>query len=245
MGCCMNVLINEYKLPSTMTDTYGRLGIVGALAIVQDNMCQFFRMIRCDGFIMEPQIHCFWVVTKTNIKILDNAEWLDDIQVKTYLSKKTNIRVNLTTEIRHKDDRLIAECTQEICAMGSIDRKIRLVKDTFFPLDCEVVERDFLFTKLAFADIEFDTKNCVTINSSNIDFCMHTNNLEYVKLMLDCYPIDFWRDRDIVEFDINYLSESRYADELIIQSKVINNSSCFVITKGSDIITKAQILFNK
>jgi acyl-ACP thioesterase len=237
-------LINDYKLQSIMTDVHGRLGLSGALALVQDNMCEFFRMLKCDGFIMEPQIHCFWVVTKTNIKLLDSVDWLENITVKTYLSKKTNVRLNLTTEITKKDGCVLAVCHQEICAMGSVDRKIRLVKDTFFPTDIDVVDDDFTFNKIDECNLEQMECRDVEVKFSNIDFCMHTNNLEYVKFMLDCYPLDFWQSCKVVEFDIQYISESRCGDLLKVYTSVNNDKCCFVVSNKDNTITKGQMLFN-
>ena len=236
-------LVNELKLPSTMTDIHGRLGLVGALGLVQDNMCQFFRMLECDGFIMEPLLHCFWVVTKTNIKLFASADWLDEIIVKTYLSKKTNIRLNLTTEIiLKKNNTLLAQCVQELCAMGSIDRKIRLVADTLFPKDIEVVDLDYAFKKIN-VDIETMDNRLLSIEYSNIDFCLHTNNLEYIKFMLNCYPLDFWKDKAVLEFDIQYLSESRFGNELKVYSKKDENKCQFAIVNDGNIITKSELIY--
>lgn len=240
----MNELINRYKLPSTMTDIHGRLGLVGALGLVQDNMCNFFRMLNCDGFIMEPKLHCFWVVTKTNIKLHDTADWLDEIIVKSYLTKKTNIRLNLTTEIiLEKDNKLLVECNQEICAMGSIDRKIRLVEDTYFPKDIEVKDYGYNFKKI---NVDIDSMACrqIQVEFSNIDFCLHTNNLEYVRFMLNSYPLEFWKDKTIKEFDIQYMSESRFGSTLSVYFNNIDNKCVFAIVNNDNVITKAELIFD-
>jgi hypothetical protein len=56
------------KVLSSWTDINMELGLAQALSVVQDNMCEYFRELKCDGPTMVPVCNCFLVVTKTKIK---------------------------------------------------------------------------------------------------------------------------------------------------------------------------------
>lgn len=54
---------------------------------------------------------------------------------------------------------------------------------------------------------------------SDIDFNLHANNAKYVEWVLDSFDIEFTKSYTLKEFQINYITEARFGDEVAILKK--------------------------
>ena len=231
------------KVLSSQTSYGAKLGILQSLGLLQDNMCEYFKAINCDGISMIPTHNCFFVVTKTRLRLLNSASWLDNLELTTNVNKLTGIRVNLYTEIK-KNNNLQVVAIQELCAMDNDSRKIRMLNTTKYPQDVEVVSSsvDIDFDKIDhdFVEDQYLVSE-INVKSSNVDFYLHTNNVEYVRFILDTIPVKELIDKNYNDIQINYLFESREGDVLNIYRKKVDNGYLFLIEKDNIIITQAKI----
>ena len=53
------------KILSSMVDQNVGVGIVNAVTLLQDNMCEYFKQLKSDGIYMIDKCHAFFVLTKT------------------------------------------------------------------------------------------------------------------------------------------------------------------------------------
>ena len=53
----------------------------------------------------------------------------------------------------------------------------------------------------------------------NIDYCSHTNNIEYVRFILNNYPVDFVSSDKINAIELHYLGQTHEGDILDIESE--------------------------
>lgn len=232
------------KIPSSKIDYNGKVGIIQALEIFQDNMCEYYKRLNCDGIYMIPRCHAFWALVKTKIKFYEDVEWLDKCNIKTDICKVSNVRMNLCSGLYDKDGKVAISCLQEMCGVDSDSRKLRMVDSIpFFPKDIEVEDNfsGLSFEKLDFALGEDSFCKSVIIGVSNVDFFAHTNNVEYVKLMLSTCTFDFIKSMKVLDFEIVYIKESVIDDELKIYKKDTGEILYFEIRKNGNCITKARI----
>lgn len=221
------------------------LDLISALNILQDNMCEYFKNIGCDGVTMVPKVGCFFALTKTKIKIHSTPSWLDKITLTTDITKLTNVRLNIESDII-KDGNICISCMQEMCAMDINSRKLRMIETTLLPKNIEVERSKFNdgFTRF---DCEFDEKDFIEeykIKPSNIDMYRHTNNVQYAKILLDTFELFELEKIDITEFEIHYLKESKVGDMLKIYRKQLHNQYVFEIKFNDEVITKAVLKYN-
>jgi medium-chain acyl-[acyl-carrier-protein] hydrolase len=52
---------------------------------------------------------------------------------------------------------------------------------------------------------------------SDLDANFHVNNVKFIEWIIDSVPFETWKDKTILSFDINYLSEARVGDAIAIQ----------------------------
>ena len=234
------------KVLSSQTDMNTKVGLIESCALFQDNMCEFFGNLKCDGVYLVPIRHAFWAITKNKIRFCGDACWRDIVDVATRLTKLSGVRLNLESRIE-KSGVLVAECLQELCAMDSDTRKLRLISSIpEFPKDIWVSEKscDFEFDKLDFESSENDFVKETVISANNIDFFGHTNNIEYVKLMYGTIPSNIIKNYRLKEFEIHYIKESREQDTLKIFRRDENSRYLFEIKKDDITQLKAVSVQN-
>ena len=87
----------------------------------------------------------------------------------------------------------------------------------------------------------------IDIPYSALDHTRHVNNAEYMKWICDaipeiCNPRSTGR-REISEFEINYLKETKYSDtETILYQKKIDDYTFFQLTNSFGISVNAKVL---
>lgn len=241
-----NILEQDMKVSATLTDVNIQMGLIPSLTVVQDNMCEFFKNMGCDGLTMVPICNCFFVVTKTKICFNKFLEWLDTFKCRTEISNKSKVRLNLSTEFLDKNNEMVACALQEMCAMDADKRSLRLVDTTLVPTDLEVTKNSEIeFSRLNFEMTEEDLVKEHNIEVVNLDFYKHTNNVEYARLMLSTLELSFLVENIISDFEIHYINECRFGDHLKIYRKTIDDHIEFEIRKENNAIVKGLLNFRK
>ena len=54
----------------------------------------------------------------------------------------------------------------------------------------------------------------IQVTCSDLDVNEHVNNVQYVEYIMDTFPFDFLRGHRLNIFEVNYLSEALYNDEI-------------------------------
>lgn len=240
-----NILEQKMKVSASLTDVNIEMGLVPSLSVVQDNMCEFFKNIGCDGLAMVPVCNCFFVVTKTKIKFNNFLTWLDEFNCKTEICGKSRVRLQLSTEFTKKGT-LIATSIQELCAMDADQRSLRTIETTLLPKDIEVTSSsDMEFSRLTFDMSEANLVKTHSVDCTNLDFYKHTNNVEYVRIMLSTLNLNFLVSNVITDFEIHYVNECRFGDELKIYKNKTNECIDFEVRKNDVIIVKAKLNYKR
>lgn len=237
-----NSFSQNVKVLSSMTDANAEVGISYALSYLQDNMSEFFGMLGCDGISMIPDCHAFWVMTKTKIKFYSTPHWLDKITLETTLQKLTPARLNLSNNILDQDGNILIGGLQEICAMDSDSRKIRLVKTTTFPSEIlpSNSTQTLEFSKLDF-DIDGESQREALIDGFKIDYFGHTNNVEYARILMSTFAGEELKKLKPRSFEIHYISESKEGETLRIYREKMDNNYLFVVKNDDKLICKALL----
>ena len=79
--------------------------------------------------------------------------------------------------------------------------------------------------------------------SSDIDFSIHTNNVSYVKYIVNTLPCEFFEKNQITDFEIHYIRESKEGQVLKIYKKEEINAMNFLIKEGENEIVRANLKY--
>jgi len=239
-------LNQRLKVLSTQTDHNTEVGFLQAVGLMQDNMCEYFKNIHCDGPTLVPSHQCFFVLSKTKLKIVQKPKWLQKIDVKTDISKLTNIRLNVCHNICDEDGNLLIEGLQELCPMDINTRRIRAINSIPFPTDVEInvdYEKTLEFEKFTQELTKENLIDKVVVTTENIDYYGHTNNIEYVKFILSTIPSSEFYKMDVTGFEIHYINESREGEELDIYCRKTPTNYYFEIKNCESCICKAMLKY--
>lgn len=77
----------------------------------------------------------------------------------------------------------------------------------------------------------------------DIDFNRHVNSTRYVETILNNWSVDFFDSNVVKRFDIAYLSEIHYNDEVTVATKADGNCCEVEFVNGGVPCTRARILF--
>jgi len=61
------------------------------------------------------------------------------------------------------------------------------------------------------------------VRYSDIDMHHHVNNTIYIEWILDSYPFEMNQTHQIHTFEINFLAESSYGDEISVHTEPVEN----------------------
>lgn len=127
------------------------------------------------------------------------------------------------------------------------NRKIRKVNTVDYPEDMEteesILQKPYLRLEENFSEEDYLYQQ--KIFSSDIDYSNHTNNVSYVKYVVNTIPCKFFEENQITDFEIHYINESKEGQILKIYKKEKNNSMEFLIKEKDREIIRASLKYIK
>ena len=85
----------------------------------------------------------------------------------------------------------------------------------------------------------------LTAKYSDIDINGHVNSIRYIEHILDLFPIDLYKSKRIQRFEMAYVAESYYGDELSFFEEEGSENEYHVEIKknGSEVVCRAKVKF--
>lgn len=82
---------------------------------------------------------------------------------------------------------------------------------------------------------------------SDIDINGHVNSIRYIEHILDLFPIAFYREKRIRRFEIAYVAESYYGDELTFFNEEAGNGVYNIEVKKNDseVVCRSKVIFKE
>lgn len=85
----------------------------------------------------------------------------------------------------------------------------------------------------------------LTAKYSDIDINGHVNSIRYIEHILDLFPIELYKTKHIRRFEMAYVAESYYGDELSFYKEEAGENEFHVEVKknGGEVVCRSKILF--
>ena len=129
---------NEYKVGYTTVDSNLNLSLLGCATIIQDMVTELFEYLETDNRRIKDENNAVWVLTKLKIHFEKYPIWKQNIQVTSFITNKSKIRVQNNTKVEDETGRILFVAKQESCPLDLTSRKIRKIETIRFPLDLEI-----------------------------------------------------------------------------------------------------------
>ena len=236
-------MIKKQKILSSMVNSESNLSVVGTFQIIQDALTELCGVLKIDGPTMKREYNAFWVFTKTRVKILKKLAWNENVKLTAFISKITLAKMYMDVQVKNTLGEVAFYSRTELCALDIKAEKICKLSSVGVS-ESMVGKNKGMEINFSKIDAEESEPLCrVQIKYTNIDFCHHTNNLEYMRLIMNTYSVAEMEARPIREIEINYISQS-FENDLIAMCKTKNaNRDVLVLKKDSKPVVKCEILF--
>ena len=242
---------NEYKrkffIGYSNCDRKVNLSVLNSLYLIQDMMTEYFGFLKSDNIILKSENNAIWVLAKTKVHFNKYPKWRDLIEGTVFNTGIKPIRVETEAQFKDKDNNVLFYANQETCVIDLTDRKIRKINTVNYPTGVQIKEGINkekylrLNTEFTEADKVYEQK----IHSTDIDFSYHTNNVSYVKYILNSLNSDFIDSHKITDFEIHYINESKEGQKLSIYKKIKDNEIEFLIKEENREIARANLKYIK
>lgn len=90
-----------------------------------------------------------------------------------------------------------------------------------------------------------EVADTLTARYSDIDINGHVNSIRYIEHILDLFPMELYKEKRIRRFEMAYVAESYYGDQLTFFKEEVNENEYHVEVKknGNDVVCRSKILF--
>lgn len=195
-------------------DPSGRMSLIGALNLIQDAVTATMAKLELDGFSVRRKYGAIMVFSKNHLKFLQDIRWQDKIVIECFFSMKSLARLNVDVCVK-KAGKIALYARTEVCAVDIKSGRLCRTDAVGIGNQVKVLPSlyDLSWDKM---DSEGKLKDTVTIRTGNIDYAGHTNNVEYIRLLLDTFTLEEWRTMAPKELQVAYLNQSFLGDKLAI-----------------------------
>ena len=242
---------NEYKrkffIGYSDCDRKVNLSVLNSLYLIQDMMTEYFGFLKSDNIILKRENNAIWVLTKTKVHFNKYPIWRDFIEGTVFTTGIKPIRVETEAQFKDKDNNVLFYANQETCVIDLTDRKIRKINTVNYPTGVQIKEgiNKEKYLRLNTEFTEADKVYEQIIHSTDIDFSYHTNNVSYVKYIINSLNSDFIDSHKITDFEIHYINESKEGQKLTIYKKIKDDEIEFLIKEETREIARANLKYIK
>ena len=227
---------------STQVGADAKLSVMGLFGVVETAITEFMGTLKIDGVTLRRKYNAFWVFTKNRIKIFNSLDWGETFNAESFISSISSAKMVVDTAIKTLKGEIVAYSSCEMCvldiAKGRIRRTSTVGIDENFVVEQAQMPVDF--TKID--DVNLPIVETVTVRSTNIDFCQHCNNVEYLRFLLNTYSVEQLVSRPIREIQVCYVNQSYEGNTLTVHKQSTDNCDTLSINKDDCTIIKCEII---
>lgn len=191
------------------------------------------------------EMDCSWVLLRLAVEMERFPEQYEDITVETWVEEVGRASTKRNFIIRDADRNEIGKAVS-IWAMINVQ--------TRRAQDLSTLEGIQQYAN----GISIDMENPVKLHSvsavecqsfgvkySHIDINGHVSSMRYLEWICDCLSPEFYLQKNIARFEVSYLNEIRYGENVTVRYEELNkNDFRFEIFKNDTSACKARIVFN-
>lgn len=173
----------------------------------------------------------FWVLSRMYAEIDRLPEWEDSVIVRTWPNGTDKLFALRNFEISFRDGTHIASATSSWLILDRFTRKVQrpdAILERFYS-DLHPNRSPIRYASKLEPAADYDKiMETYRIKVSDLDINLHTNNVKYLAWVTDSYNLEFVMQNIPRSVEINYLAESQFDEEIVIQTaKEKQNGSVF------------------
>jgi acyl-ACP thioesterase len=246
----MNATWKEcYKLRTFDVDLTNHVKISSIFNFMQESAANSAASL---GFGYDQLIddQLFWVLSRAKIEIISLPSLGDEIRIETWPRGLDKIFALRDFLIYDSNNNLVAMATTSwLMIDGKTKRPLRtdIMSNRLPQIEATNAIAEACGKIETQPNPEFISE--VKVGYTDIDINQHLNNVRYIEYILNCFPTDTYRNNSINRLQVNFLSESRYNDQIrLYKAKTGEEASLFYIegtNQNNQKVFQASINWNE
>lgn len=227
-------------------DFMGRL-TMGVLGNHLLNCAGFHASDRGFGIAELNENHYTWVLSRLAIELEDMPHQYETFSIQTWVENVYRLFTDRDFALVNKDGKTIGYA-RSVWAMISME--------TRKPADLLALHggsiSDYICDKECPIDkpgrIKVATEEPVWVYQtrySDIDINGHVNSIKYIEHILDLFPMETFKDKQVKRFEMAYVAESYYGDSLSFYKEEKEDGSIDIEVRKNDqeVVVRSKIIF--
>ena len=211
-------LIKHDTIPASYCDADVKLSVVGAFQIVEDLVTEMMGELSIDGLVCMNTYKAMWIFVRNRIEMRHSLAWKEPYTAECYISSIGKAKLNVDTVLKNAENAVALASRLELCAVDLKTMKLR--KTETVGLDGRIIAEEAK-CEIKYERGKFIPDQCldtVTVRSSDIDYCHHTNNISYVRYLMNQRAAAEHSRRPVRVIEVQYAGQTHEGDELQICS---------------------------
>ena len=233
---------SKRKLAASMVGSDEYLSMIGAFQIVQDAITEFMGELKIDGVTVKRKYNAFWVFVKTRAKFFKQLAWGAEYTVTAFISSMSLAKLQVDVKVTDSAGETIFYARTEMCVLDIATQRIKKIASVGVEEGMLANEPtvDIVFGKF---DVSEQLVEQVKIRSTNVDHSHHTNNLEYIRFIMNTYSVAALETKTVQEMEVIYASQSYENDVLDVLKAEHTNRDLIALQKDGKPVIKCEIVF--
>lgn len=208
-------LIKQGTIPASLGDASMQLSVVGAFQLVEDLVTEMMGVLHIDGATCMREYGAMWVFVRNRVELRKPLHWMDAYDAECYISAFTGVKLIVDTVLKCGGEIALAS-RLELCAVDLATGRIRRSSSVGLGENTppEEAEIDVVYSRESFEPQTLLEE--LTVRSTDIDFCHHTNNISYIRYLVNQYPVEQLAQTPIKAVEVQYVGQTYEGNRLRI-----------------------------
>jgi len=211
----------DYKVKYSEVDSDYKMRLDHIVTHFQDITGLHSDEMEIDGKTLLEKSNAFWVLTKLKMKIHRLPDFDETVEIETWPTVAKGVRFGRDYRIS-KDGIPLISGTSDWCTLDFDTRKPRRVDTIHYPHTMPHREDrsdagEILRIRETVEDADINHK--YRSSFVDIDTNKHTNNIAYLRMILNCFSPDEFNELQLDELQVSFLSQTFHGDEITVYKK--------------------------
>lgn len=188
---------------------------------------------------------CSWVLLRLAVEMKSYPNQYETIHVETWVEEVGRASTTRNFRILNDKNEIIGLAVSNWAMINMQTRRAQdliLLDGIHYFATGESVEMQ---KPIKLTSVESGLVETFKVKYSHIDINGHTNSMRYVEWISNCFDLETYQKKKIIRFEINFLNEIVFGEEVsIFANEIENDDFRFEIRKNDATACKARIVMS-
>ncbi len=247
-GKISNVGTYSYVAEPFHVDFLGNL----SLSVLGNNLlncAEFHSTHRGFGIAKLNEDNYTWVLSRLAIELEDLPQQFEDYTIETWVENVYRLFTDRNYALFNKDKKCIGYARSIWAMINFNTRKPENLIDLHGgDISSYIVDRPCPIDKPSRIKVSSSQAvSTIQAKYTDIDINGHVNSVRYIDYILNLFTLDKYKSYRIQRFEIAYITESYFGDELSLYMDEVSETECHVEIKRNetDVVCRSKIIFRE